>query len=109
MTTARQFRGSYAWKRARRTALRGASVCALCGGGLRFDVGFRHPLYPSVDHVLPLAELDLTSWQGRMMAVDQRLLRVVHLGCNASRGATQGNAQRREPPMPGPRPVSREW
>lgn len=92
--TAREFRGSYAWKRARRIAVRGANGCAICGGSFRLDVGPRHRLYPTVDHVIPLADLDLTSAAGRAVAVDQALLRAVHNGCNASRGARDGNQRR---------------
>jgi 5-methylcytosine-specific restriction endonuclease McrA len=91
--TARQFKGSYAWKRARRIALQGAYGCAICGGPFRLDLGHRHRLYPTVDHVIPLARLDLTSAAGRAVAVSQEFLRVVHNGCNASRGAREGKAR----------------
>jgi len=92
--TAREFRGSYAWKRARRIALRSAWGCAICGGPFRLDLGPRNSLYPSVDHVIPLARIDLSTAAGRAVAVDQSMLRVTHLGCNASRGAREGNVQR---------------
>lgn len=105
MTTAREFRGSYSWKRARRVALRGATVCMICGGGFRLDLGPRHPSYPSVDHVIPLAKLDLRTAAGRATAVDQALLRVTHLGCNARRGAGTKPVLATPPA----RFVSREW
>jgi 5-methylcytosine-specific restriction endonuclease McrA len=92
--TARQFRGSAAWKRARRIALQSAWGCALCGGPFRLDLGCRHRLYPTVDHEIPLARIDLRTAEGRALAVNQAFLRVTHNGCNASRGATDGNRQR---------------
>jgi 5-methylcytosine-specific restriction endonuclease McrA len=85
---------------ARRIALRGAMSCAICGGGFRLDLGCRHPLYPSVDHVIPLSRLDLSSPAGRALAVDPGYLRVTHMGCNSRRGADA-------PPVP--QGVSREW
>lgn len=88
--TAAQFRGSAAWKRARRIASLRATVCAICGGAFRRDLGHLHPLAPSVDHVSELATLDLDTVVGREAAVDQANLRVVHFGCNASRGARLG-------------------
>jgi hypothetical protein len=92
--TSRQFRGTAAWKRARKIAQRSANGCALCGGAFRLDLGSRHRLYPSVDHVIPLARIDLSTAAGRALAVDQSVLRVTHLGCNASRGARDGNVRR---------------
>lgn len=99
--TAKQFRSTAVWQRARAVALRNASACAICHGALgplRTDLGPRHPLAPSVDHVRPLAGIDLATPEGRALAVDQALLRVAHYGCNARRGA----ARRR-----GNRPVAR--
>ena len=104
--TSRQFRGTAAWKRARKIAQRSAYGCAICGGPFRLDLGSRHPLYPSVDHVLPLADIDLTTAAGRAIAVDQSMLRVAHLGCNGSRGARDGNARRA---VRSGRVGSREW
>jgi 5-methylcytosine-specific restriction endonuclease McrA len=92
--TARQFRGTYAWKQARRNALRGAYACAICGGPLLLDAGRYHRLYPTVDHVFPLARLDLATAAGRAVALDQANLRVVHNACNASRGAREAHTQR---------------
>jgi len=101
--TAREFRGSYPWKRARRQALRCATVCELCGAPFRLDLGPRHRLAPSVDHIVPLSRLDLGTPEGRAWAVDPALLRVAHLGCNARRGA-------RDSSPAGPVvSVSREW
>jgi hypothetical protein len=100
--TPREFRSSIAWKRARANARRNATVCEICGGELRRDLGPRHKLAPSVDHVEPLARLNLNSSADRALAVSQNMLRVTHLGCNARRGA--GQRQRRVPRL-----TSRKW
>jgi len=92
--TPKRFRSTAAWQRARALALRGATHCALCGGALRFDVRPRHSLAPSVDHVRPLATLDLNSAEGRAVALDQALLRPCHVGCNS----TRANVSRRGRP-----------
>jgi len=96
--TPQRFRSSAAWQRARTRALRGATHCTLCGGALRFDVHPRHPLAPSVDHVRPLATLDLRQAADRAVALDQALLRPCHLGCNAGRGNNQGRRRRKGRP-----------
>lgn len=85
--TPSQFRSTAAWQKARARALRGASVCHICGGLLRRDLDPRHPQSPSVDHVRPLATLDLSTHADRMIALDPSNLRPCHLGCNSSRGA----------------------
>jgi len=85
--TAKQFRSTAAWQRARARVLRGATHCAKCGGALRRDLGPRHRLAPTVDHVRPLAYVDLGTPEGRALATDPANLRAMHYGCNASRGA----------------------
>jgi hypothetical protein len=75
-------------------ALRNATHCAICGGPLCFDVSPRHRLAPSVDHVLPLCELNLTSVEGQRAALSQENLRVSHLGCNARRGSRRYHASK---------------
>ena len=92
--TPQRFRSTAAWQRARARALRGASHCAICGGPLRFDVRPRHPLAPSVDHVRPLAMLDLNTAADRAVALDPALLRPCHIGCNS----TRANVGRRDQP-----------
>ena len=87
LTAADRFRGTAAWKRARKIALRGATHCAICGGQLDFRASPRSKWAPSVDHVLPLSGFDLGTHEGRMMATNQAWLQVTHLGCNARRGA----------------------
>ena len=85
--TSDQFRGSYLWKRARARASRGAGVCAICGGPFPDGVRPRSRWAKSVDHVLPLAALNLSTAEGRRMATDPANLRVAHYGCNSRRGA----------------------
>ena len=97
--TAKSFRSSAAWQRARARVLRGARVCSICGGALRFDVHPRHRLAPSVDHVRPLRQINLNTAEGRALAVDPAWLRATHLGCNAARGAG-GRRRRRRVPAP---------
>ena len=87
LTAADRFRGTAAWKRARKIALRGATHCGICGGWLDFNAPSGSKWAPSVDHVLPLSGLDLGTHEGRMMATNQAWLQVTHLGCNARRGA----------------------
>ena len=98
MTPGQQLRSSYAWKQARKRMLRSASFCAICGGALRPDLGPRHPLSPTVDHVVALSLLDLTSSYGRAMALDSRNLRVAHRGCNSRRGTGVKRAKRAKAP-----------
>ena len=77
-------------------ALRSRSddCCELCGEPIRFDVRARHPLSPSVDHVVPLHA------GGEQLApIDE--LRLVHLGCNSRRG----NRTRSRAALPRPRPA----
>jgi hypothetical protein len=50
-----------------------------------------------VDHVYPLAELDLNSAEGRAMATNPAWLVAAHLGCNSRRGAKTAAAKRRVP------------
>ena len=71
-------RDTYAWKVARRKALRGATHCAICERWLDFAAPPCSRWSPSVDHITPL------SLGGAPF--DQSNLRVVHYGCNASRG-----------------------
>ena len=80
-------RSSYAWKIARKKALRGATHCAICGRLLDFDAPARSKWAPSVDHVHALVV------GGDPFA--QTNLRPAHVGCNSSLGAVVGNRRRR--------------
>jgi 5-methylcytosine-specific restriction endonuclease McrA len=98
--TPRQFRSTYAWKQARKRMLRSAGFCAICGGALRPDLGPQHALSPTVDHVIALSRLDLTSAAGRAAALGSGNLRVVHRGCNSRRGAGTATRAARQVPAP---------
>jgi hypothetical protein len=90
------------WRRVRAQVLKGASVCEICGRALDFDADPRSRWAPSVDHIIPMAEIrkyDLSTQ--RDMAIDTDLLRPCHYGCNSRRGAGAG-----KPVFAG---VSREW
>ena len=75
-------RDSYAWKQARKRALRGATHCTICGGALDFDAPARSRWSPSVDHIRALALGGAP--------FDPSNLRVAHYGCNSSRGKGRG-------------------
>jgi hypothetical protein len=51
----------------------------------------------SVDHVYPLADLDLNSAEGRALATNPAFLVAAHTGCNSRRGAKTAAAKRRAP------------
>ena len=85
--TAAQFRSSPAWKRARARAIPGAVRCELCGGMLVPGAMPRTRWSTTVDHVVPLARLDLSTAEGRTAALDPENLRVAHCGCNSRRSA----------------------
>ena len=53
------------------------SDCWLCGAYVPRDVKYPHPLYPSVDHVIPLAK------GGE--EYDRGNCRLAHLSCNSRR------------------------
>lgn len=59
-------------------------VCWICGGSVRYDLGPRHPLAPSVDHLVPL------SLGGHPL--DPQNAELAHYGCNSRRG--NGTRQR---------------
>lgn len=64
--------------------------CEICGKPCRYDLGPRHPLAPSVDHIIPL------SMGGHPTAVGNA--RLVHYGCNSSRGnGTRGTKSATRP------------
>jgi 5-methylcytosine-specific restriction endonuclease McrA len=93
-------RDTYAWKKARKTALLGATHCQICWEPLDFDAPPRSRWSPSVDHIVALA------LGGAPFA--QSNLRVVHAFCNSSAGATLGNRMRpRAPSRPGRRSSGR--
>jgi hypothetical protein len=90
-----QLRSSRAWKTVRARVLRHATGCEICGRPFMAGVKPRTRWAPSVDHVRPLHEIDLSTAEGRRMALDPSLLRAVHLGCNSRRGVIRAAAVRR--------------
>lgn len=90
----------HAYQRVRAELVRKAQWCAICGRPLDKGAPPRSPRSPSVDHVWPVSAMrDLDPETRARLLVDRRGLRVVHLGCNAARGA--GRRPRRH--------VSRNW
>jgi 5-methylcytosine-specific restriction endonuclease McrA len=73
-----QVRGSRRWKSLRAVLIREADTCAICFLPLRKEARPRSPLYPSVDHIVPLSE-------NIALAFERSNLRVVHTRCNSSR------------------------
>jgi 5-methylcytosine-specific restriction endonuclease McrA len=93
--TPSEFRSTAQWQRARQRKLAtGPAHCTICGRALSTRLGPRHSSAPSVDHVVPLAELNLATEAGRRQACDQSLLRVVCIGCNSRRGSAYAARRR---------------
>lgn len=72
-------------------------ICWLCGKPVRYDVGPRHPLAPSVDHLIPLSK------GGHPTAIENAEL--AHYGCNSARG----NGSNRPDATEKQRPKSRNY
>lgn len=56
-------------------------ICGICHYPVGRTVPFRHPSYPSVDHILPLS-------MGGPHTLDN--VRIAHMACNVRRGAARG-------------------
>jgi hypothetical protein len=73
-------RSTYRYRKARATwLLTAGDVCWCCGLRVRYDVGPRHTLAPTVDH---MSEVD----RGEVDPMDMRHWRLAHFGCNSTRG-----------------------
>jgi len=110
-------RWTYRWKQIRTRMCRLATHCALCHRPLMHDAPARTRWSPSLDHVISI--------QDGGQPFDIANLRVVHFGCNGSRGASQGNRARGRrggrrgaratqqrvgtPPPPRMVPASQDW
>lgn len=81
------------YKRVRAELLVPGALCWLCGLAIDFTVPPRHPMSPSLDHVVPLAK------GGHPTARENA--RPAHFGCNSSKQDKQAR------PMPLKR--SRAW
>lgn len=84
------------WRALRTRVLAQESHCAICGGPIDLARKFPDPMSPSVDHIVSLADGGAE--------LDRRNVRAAHLGCNASRGASEGNRRRVLQPDPAPPP-----
>ncbi|MEA5454484.1 HNH endonuclease [Sinomonas sp. JGH33] len=75
------------------------SVCAWCGEPIEFGLRPRHPLGPSLDHIVALADggHPTAPWN----------LQPMHLGCNARKENARRRAARKNAREPQPRPASR--
>lgn len=77
------------WREVRKLILRGQPPCAICGQpmlyGVKFNRASPHPLYPTVDHIRPVAEGG--AW------FDLANLRPAHWKCNTERESTAGGRQ----------------
>jgi 5-methylcytosine-specific restriction endonuclease McrA len=94
--TAKQFRSTAAWQRARELKLQGATHCAICQLPLYPTAPARSKWSSTVDHVIPLHNIDLGTADGRALAVNPAWLRAAHTGCNSKRG-NRTAAKRRAP------------
>ena len=71
-------RSTHRWQLLRRVMIPAASLWALCGRPLIHDAPPRSKWTPTLDHIVPLSRGG--------DPYDTANLRVVHYGCNASRG-----------------------
>ena len=82
-----------AWQRIRRRVVATARArdlpCAQCGGPIDYTASGRTRFGPSVDHSYALASY------GTEVALDESLLRIMHMACNAGLGGKLGRARQR--------------
>ena len=69
------------WRRAVEVVKRRSQICHLCGNAIDMDLEFPDPDSFSVDHLIPLSELD----EDDPRRVDPQWLAPAHLRCNSSR------------------------
>jgi 5-methylcytosine-specific restriction endonuclease McrA len=98
----RQFRSTIAWQNARARVVKYATHCGLCGLPLVPDAPPRTRWSTSVDHRTPLHALNLSTAEGRALAVNPANLVAAHYGCNSRRGSRTAAATRRVPRIFGP-------
>jgi 5-methylcytosine-specific restriction endonuclease McrA len=66
--------------------LKRESVCHLCGELVDFNAAAKSSRAPSVDHIIPLAQLKLMAPATfQAMASDPNYCRLAHIGCNSGR------------------------
>jgi 5-methylcytosine-specific restriction endonuclease McrA len=95
--TPAEFRSTAAWKRARAAIMKRSFSCGICGGPLCPNAPPRSRWSTSVDHRIPLSDIDLSSAEGRALATNPAFLVAAHTGCNSRRGAKAAAAKRRVP------------
>lgn len=93
--TPKQFRDTRQWKDTRKRLLANAGSCTDCGRETTRAYGTRHSFAPSLDHILPLHAIDLSTVEGRRIACDPKNLRVLCIGCNSKRGQQTRRVGRR--------------
>lgn len=69
------------WRRAVEAVKARSQVCHLCGDAIDMDLEFPDPMSFSVDHLVPLSEMD----EDDPRRVDPDWLAPAHLSCNSSR------------------------
>lgn len=74
------------WERLKKLVCPPGSYCWLCKKPIQFGLRPRHPMGPSIDHVVPLSK------GGHPTALAN--LRPSHYGCNSRRGAGTRDAKR---------------
>jgi 5-methylcytosine-specific restriction endonuclease McrA len=82
---------------ARKQVLENNQICALCGELIDLELAWPNPMYGTVDHIIPVADLardDPALW-------DPKNLQPAHLACNARKG--RGDRQ------VAVHPTSRNW
>lgn len=65
--------------------------CALCHEPINYSLLHPHRRAFTVDHIIPI-------WAGNPNPLDPTGWQPAHHGCNASRGASEGNKLRTSPP-----------
>lgn len=84
-------RRSDAWRKVRLAVIAARDFCGICGNEVDKTLRWPDPGSPTVDHVVPLADLAATGGN----PLDPSNLRLAHLGCNSRRGAKQATRKRR--------------
>ncbi|WKS54925.1 HNH endonuclease signature motif containing protein [Corynebacterium accolens] len=69
------------WRKAVEVVKKRSQVCELCGEAIDMDLQFPDPMSFSVDHIIPLSELE----EDDPRRADPDWLQSTHLKCNSSR------------------------
>lgn len=71
------------WRRCVAEVKRRSQICWICGDAIDMDLTFPHPESFSVDHLIPLSQLD----EDDPRRTDPDYCAPAHLSCNSSRQA----------------------